>query len=305
MTPPTFTPGIHHDLPADEYHAANGVSNSQLKHLNPPARFPVAMATKTEPTPFMRMGTLVHAAILEPDKPFPAITVQPETYPAPATHADVKAGKIAAGEPLKWSNNAKWCKGWYAAQKQAGQDVMSTYEFEVLRGCVKALSEDVESWKCLGDERCKTEVSVFAPLTLPSGRQLTRRMRLDCINPPNIYDIKVVQEGVGAREAFEKIAYERRYHVQAAYYMDGWNSMAEPDKQVQNFIFFVVEREAPFLVSAFFVPLNCELYEVGRAQYIQDLETFMDCKESGVWPGYPAGFQPLGLPGWVKRKINL
>ena len=111
MTPPTFTPGIHHDLPADEYHAANGVSNSQLKHLNPPARFPVAMATKTEPTPFMRMGTLVHAAILEPDKPFPAITVQPETYPAPATHADVKAGKIAAGEPLKWSNNAKWCKG--------------------------------------------------------------------------------------------------------------------------------------------------------------------------------------------------
>ena len=301
---PTFAPGIYYDLDADQYHSANGVSNSQLKHLDPPARFPVAMATKTEPTPFMRMGTLVHAAILEPEKPLPGIVLQPETYPAPATHADVKAGKITAGEPLKWSNNAKWCKGWYAAQKQAGQDVMSAAEFEVLKGCVAALTEDVESWKCLGGERCKTEVSVFAPLTLPSGRQVMRRMRLDCINPPNIYDIKVVQEGMGSREAFEKLAYDRRYHVQAAYYMDGWNAIADPGNQVDRFVFFVVERAAPFLVSAFAVPVNCDLAEVGRAQYIADLETFADCKEFGVWPGYPPGFQPLGLPAWARRKLN-
>ena len=302
MTTPTFTPGIYHDLPAEQYHAHHGISNSQLKHLDPPARFPVAMLEKVEPTPWMRMGTLVHHAILEPDKPFPAITVQPETYPAPATHADVKAGKIAAGEPLKWSNNAKWCKGWYAAQKQAGQDVMSAQEFEVLNGCVKALTNDHLVSRSLAEG--EGEVSFLAPLTLPSGREVLRRGRIDWVRQPVIYDIKVVQEGMGAREAFEKLAFERRYHVQAAYYMDGLNSMATPGDEVEAFVFFVVEREAPFLISRFEVPINCELAEVGRAQYIQDLETFMDCKESGVWPGYPAGFQPLGLPGWARRKMN-
>lgn len=302
MNSPTFTTGIYHDIPAEEYHAANGVSNSQLKHLNPPARFPVAMATKTEPTPFMRMGTLVHAAILEPDKPFPAITVQPETYPAPATHADVKAGKIAAGEPLKWSNNAKWCKGWYAAQKQAGQDVMSAQEFGVLNGCVKALTDD--PWASRSLSVGEGEVSVFAPLTLPSGREVLRRMRLDWVRPPVIYDIKVVQEGNGSREAFEKLAFERRYHVQAAYYMDGWNNVVCTSDQVEAFVFFVVERKEPFLVSRFEVAFDSEVANAGRAQYIQDLETFMDCNESGVWPGYPPGFQPLGLPGWARRKLN-
>jgi len=303
MTSPTFDPGIHHNIPAEQYFSARGVSVSMLKHLNPPARFPVAMAEKVEPTPYMRMGTLVHAAILEPDKPLPAITVQPETYPAPATHADVKAGKIEAGSPLKWSNNAKWCKGWYAAQKQAGQDVMSADEFEVLKGCVKALSDD----KLVFDSLCcgEGEVSFLAPLTLPSGREALRRGRIDWVRPPVIYDIKVVQEGMGAREAFEKLAFERRYHVQAAYYIDGWNEVCELGEEVEAFVFFVVEREAPYLVSRFEMPFNCELAEVGRTQYIADLETFMDCNESGVWPGYPPGFQPLGLPAWAKRKLNL
>ena len=302
MNSPTFTPGIYHDIPAEQYHAANGVSNSQLKHLNPPARFPVAMATKTETTPFMRMGTLVHHAVLEPDKPFPAITVQPETYPAPATHADVKAGKIEAGSPLKWSNNAKWCKDWLKAQGAAGIDVMKAEEFEILNGCVKALSDDLMVGMSLFEGQ--GEVSVFAPLTLPSGREVMRRMRLDWVRPPVIYDIKVVQEGMGSREAFGKLAYERRYHVQAVYYMDGWNTACKPGDQVEAFVFFVVEREAPFLVSRFEVAIDSEVANAGRSQYIQDLETFMDCNESGVWPGYPAGFQPLGLPGWARRKLN-
>src|ERR1043165_8519081 len=57
----SFTPnteGIFEDLPAHVYHAAPGVSNSMLKNMEPPARLPVYLAEKREPTAAQIIGTL-------------------------------------------------------------------------------------------------------------------------------------------------------------------------------------------------------------------------------------------------------
>ena len=89
-----------------------------LKHMDPPARFPVETQKKVKPTPWMRMGTLVHHARLEPDVPLPRIVVRPPTYPAPADHEKVKEGTIPAGHPLKWFGGAGYCKRWEKAQAE-------------------------------------------------------------------------------------------------------------------------------------------------------------------------------------------
>ena len=39
--------------------------------------------------------------------------------------------------------------------------------------------------------------------------------------------------------------------------------------------------------------------EHGRKLYLRDLETYMRCKESGVWPAYPSDIQVLSLPRWA------
>lgn len=344
-TSPALAPGIYYDLPAEKYFPANGVSNSQLKHLNPPARYPVAMATRTETTPFMRMGTLVHSAILEPDKPLPGIVKQPETY------------TNEKGEVKPWHNGSKTCKQWAINHRAIGWEIMTGDEFDTLTNCVRALERDPLAMALLGDpELTKTEVSVWAPLKLPSGRTVTRRARLDAVRAPVAADIKVVQEGMGAKREFERLAFDRRYHVQAAYYMDAWNEVCDqgqrikswldianeservaawnsvciacdtdfwiPDhhraqdylekwnaacdqgQRLQAFVFLVVERAAPWLVSRYEIAHGSEVYNAGREQYIRDLETYAECKESGVWPGYQEGFQAMELPGWVKRNLN-
>lgn len=283
----TFSPGIHRNVPADVYHSANGISNSQLKHLDPPARFPVAIATKVEVTPFMRMGTLVHHAILEPDRPMPGIVKRPDTY------TDDK------GVVKPWHGASNTCKQWL--RDHDAWEILTSDEFDTLQNCVRALEQDTAASNLLVGSEC--EVSVWAPLKLPSGREVMRRGRLDAVRAPVACDIKVVQEGMGAKREFEKLAWDRRYIVQGSYYMDIWNDVNQDDK-LQAFVFFVVERAAPWLVSRYEIAVGSDEYHAGREQYIKDLETYALCVETKTWPGYADGFQKLEMPGYVRRGMR-
>lgn len=300
------TDGVWLDLPAPEYHAAPGVSNSMLKHMDPPARFPVETKKKVKPTPWMRMGTLVHHARLEPDVPLPRIVVRPPTYPAPADHEKVKEGTIPAGHPLKWFGGAGYCKRWEKAQAEAGLEVLTEEEWDTFGNCVQALEQDEQCAAIFEDGL--GEVSVFQEIRLPySSARLRRKMRLDWVRPQFRYiaDVKVVQKGMAKRENWETLAFDRRYIVQAPYYMDGWNSAVDEENKVDRFIFVVVEREAPFLTAKFEIGINSQEAAIGRSIYIQDLETLSECQSTGVWPGHPPGIQRMGIPAFARRKLNL
>ena len=34
--------------------------------------------------------------------------------------------------------------------------------------------------------------------------------------------------------------------------------------------------------------------------YIEDLETYANCKNTGIWPGYSEEIKPLNLPSWLQ-----
>lgn len=278
----TFPNGIHFNIPADVYHAANGVSNSMLTHINPPARLPAYLSKKREVTPYMRLGTLIHHAILEPEKEMPGIVVQPDTYPSIGS----------ADKP--WHNGATYCKMWHIEQKVSGMEVLTKQQFDDLKQCVRALESDelVANSLAIGEG----EVSVFADLNLPSGRTVTRRCRLDWVRRAQCaYDIKKVGEGKADKWEFAKLARDRRYFVQAAYYMDAWNDVCGHD-QIDAFCFFVVEDTAPYLVQRYEIKRYSGEHFKGREIYTRDLETYAKCVETGVWPGYEPGFQELKWP---------
>lgn len=85
--------GVVRGLDSATYHAIPGASPSKLMkfHGTTPAHAKVALDTPIKPSPEMILGTLAHAAVLEPDKPLPRIVMVPKEYPE--TEKKGKKGK--------------------------------------------------------------------------------------------------------------------------------------------------------------------------------------------------------------------
>ena len=79
------------------------------------------------------------------------------------------------------------------------------------------------------------------------GVSLLCKARLDWVpDGPAMVDIKTTLDA--RKDAFSKALHQRRYFVQAAYYLDLWNALM-PDHQKTNFVFVTVEKFAPYAVS--------------------------------------------------------
>lgn len=264
-------PGIY-DMPAADYHAAPGVSNSMLGHLNPPARLPAYLSAPRKETPAMLRGTMIHQRILEPDRPLPRLAIQPEDM----------------------SLATKEGKAWKAEQLAAGREILGPKEGAALVGCVEAIRSDPYCQSIF--KAGKAELSVFCEL---EGAFTKRRLDWLPDGSNSLVDIKTVRGGYGGLREFTKLMIDRRYHVQAAFYLDGWNKVMGATDPRTCFCFVVVEDEAPFLVSRYVV--SDMLMEVGREQYRRDLITYEECRVSGRWPGHPAGIEIIEAPNWMRR----
>lgn len=98
---------------------------------------------------------------------------------------------------------------------------------------------------------------------------------------------------------FAKAAYNQRYHVQAAFYLDGFE--AATGIKASGFVNVVVEKDAPYLVELYTVD-DMEL-ALGREAYRQDLNTLLECRKRGQYWGYSHPdspmFKALKLPSWA------
>lgn len=90
---------------------------------------------------------------------------------------------------------------------------------------------------------------------------------------------------------FSRSAFKYRYHVQSPFYTDG---LKENGINSNAFIFIAVEKEPPYLVNVHFLPKDG--MDLGRQTYIEDLETYAQCKNNNSWPGYDEEITPLELP---------
>jgi hypothetical protein len=288
------TEGIFLDLPAEVYHGAPGASNSMLKHMDPPARLPVYLSEKREPSAAQIIGTLVHARILEPNAPLPKIVVPPKTYPAPADCSAVKQKKAMPGDPLDWHGSANYCKAWAHNQKAAGNLILSETDFNTVNGCVDSIARHPV---------CKTifasgqsEVSIFRNFNY--GGTALRKARLDFVPSGNaLVDVKTTTDA--SPEAFSREILNYRYHCQAAYYLDIWNdSQSKPDKEC--FVFVAVEKAPPYLVAVY--SLDIQAIGLGRKLNINNLVKYIDCVSRNEWPGYSEPVTTLNLPQYAYKE---
>lgn len=274
------TEGVFRDVPAEQYHKSPGVSNSMLKWMNPPARLPVYMSTKREPTVAMMLGTLTHALTLEPDKTPPAIALRGDPDKDDRFNFRKTAGKA-----------------WRDAQEAAGLVILKEDEYE----SVKRMCKSIAAHPLCKDifAAGESEISCFAR---HHDTDILRKFRLDWLPEAGdaLVDVKTCQDEGASEEMFSKTLYDLRYFVQAAYYLDGWNTL-NPDNNRKHFVFIAVEKAPPFLVNVFHV--EPDSLDLGREQYEHDLWSYRKCNRLNEWPGYGEGSTEIAIPPWSKKKL--
>ncbi|OFL37499.1 exonuclease VIII [Achromobacter xylosoxidans] len=126
------------------------------------------------------------------------------------------------------------------------------------------------------------------------------RCRPDWVHPAGesgvvLLDVKTYSDASPAE--FARQIARKRYHVQDAFYSEGFGRAAGVD--VLGFVFVAVETEWPFAASA--VMLDEPGRDVGRNQYRRDLDTYARCLAANDWPGYGAAIHQVSLPVWASK----
>ena len=228
----------------EEYHNHTSLSASIIKRLVVnDETYEVANGIKTEPTPAMELGTLVHCLILEPEKFKDTYAVMPK--------CDLRT---TAGKALKadFEQNAN------------GKKVVSETDFDTAMKCVESFKNNTVSNLI---KKGKPEQKFFSELD-----NVPIRGMLDWYDEERgmIVDLKTTQNFA---DMFVKECGDRMYNIQASFYVDLLTSLG---KNVSDFIFVGIQTKAPYKITV--VRLNQIDIEDGREAYKVGIDIWKDIK---------------------------
>ena len=254
-----------------EYHAAEGVSKSDLDliHLSP-AHFKARKGNQLQ-TPAMLIGSAIHKLVLEPDDFGNEYTAVPEC------DRRTKEGKAIYAEFM---------------EKSAGKSLLTAQQLADVSAVSDAVLNHSLAGKLLAGGQAET--SYFWH---DEKNSLLCKCRPDYLKGRYCIDLKTTQSA--RPEDFMKSAYNFRYHVQAYWYLKGLKACGV---NAEKFIFIAVEKEPPYAVCVYVA--GEDFLRLGEKEAEKDLETYRRCLETGCWHGYdeePA-IHTLELPAWVRKE---
>ncbi len=128
-------------------------------------------------------------------------------------------------------------------------------------------------------------------------RQLLRKCRTDAItaNGQWIVDLKTTEDV--SLDGFGRTIVNRRYEVQAAYYLDILKALYGKDAP-RGFAFIAAQKARPYDVAVHY--LTDEQIERGRRIYQRDVIRLINCMDSNEWLGAAEGaLLQARLPHWA------
>lgn len=228
-------------------------------------------------TAAQRIGKLVHAAILEPERYQVHLKVMPKF------DKRTNAGKAAYEDFMAARNAEDICVS------QEDHDLVlnvieQVYKHPVARGVL------------LGGER---EWSGFfrEPQTGLLGKIRPDLMVRD---EGMILDVKTTTNA--SRSAFEKQIAQFRYDVQAAWYLHG-AAQIDPNVEWRQYYLLAVEKTEPF-VSSLFRMDNAALL-CGEIAMRKALSRYLECTKSNHFPGYQEVAEYCSVPQWLLNETEM
>ena len=282
-----ITPGIY-DLTNAQYHGdTSSVSKSGLDlTAKSPAHYYAGYLDperkKRTETEAMKLGTMFHTAVLEP-----------ENMAHYAVFNDQKVIQEIGGGNPRLTNRYKEWKANYMAENE-GKIFVPADDMDSVNRMADAIQNHPAARELITDLIVEKSIFWTDPVTgapckcRPDGVKSDGRI---------IIDLKTTEDA--SPDGFAKSVWNYRYHVQAPFYLDGFEAATgtAPDW----FIFIAVEKSPPYNVGVYFAPP--ELIEMGREEYRRNLADYMEAKRTGTWKGYSDIIEPLRLPGWAFKKV--
>ncbi len=136
--------------------------------------------------------------------------------------------------------------------------------------------------------------------TDPAG--ILRKCRTDSISADGrfVSDLKTTDDVSAA--GFGATIAKRRYHVQAAWYLDILEALYGSDAP-KGWALIAAQKTRPFDVAVH--ELSADQIQCGRILYQRDLARLSECERANYWPGVDAGLViPAQLPGWATREAD-
>ncbi|EFH7659536.1 exodeoxyribonuclease VIII [Escherichia coli] len=269
-------PGIYYGISNENYHAGPGVSKSQLDDIaDTPALYlwrknaPV----DTTKTKTLDLGTAFHCRVLEPEEFSNRFIVAPEF------NRRTNAGKEEE-------------KAFLMECASTGKTVITAEEgrkIELMYQSVMALP--LGQWLVESAGHAESSIYWEDPET-----GILCRCRPDKIIPVFhwIMDVKTTAD----IQRFKTAYYDYRYHVQDAFYSDGYEAQfgVQP-----TFVFLVASTTVEcgrYPVEIFMMGEEAKL--AGQQEYHRNLRTLADCLNTDEWPA----IKTLSLPRWAKEYAN-
>lgn len=214
------TPGLYYNVPAADYFALEALNASGAKLLlRSPAHFLVSKRNEREPSAAMRLGTLVHGLVLEPEETVENCAVCPK-FDRRTTIGKKAAEEFEASAAGKLViDEETWSKARRIADNVLAHPVIK-------RDMNGGAAEATLLWQQHG-ARCKA--------------------RVDYLVGSTIFDIKTCQDA--SPDGFTKQIARYAYHLQAAHYEAGFREVVGWD--LGSFVFVAVETEAPYMVRLY------------------------------------------------------
>lgn len=262
--------GIHDGMPADVYHAIPAVSSSWLKTwLN---STPAHAQEPMDPNkPALRLGTAVHARILEPGAYTDLIAVQPDV------DRRTSAGKAAYADWLETVGN----KCVIDADQQVIVDGIAARVWS-MRSCVEVIT-------ACSDRELSIVAEVYGTVA---------KARLDMYDPEaGVYiDVKTTSDTVSE---FGRQCWNLHYPVQLAHYRAVARAAG---LNIERMGFLVCETKKPFGCQVMMMPN--EVIDMAEAAVEAGCKAWSACRESGEWPAYEDKVVELQLPTWAARQME-
>jgi len=267
--------GVFYDISNCDYHASPGISKSGLDLIakSPLHFYAIKLAPNrpldTHQTTAQLDGEIAHCAILEPDEFVKRFAVGPNV---------TRSSKL-------WKEFSESLPAGMTGIKQDQHDTAWAQSASVNR--IPELARSLANGK--------SEVSVY---WTDDSTGLLCKCRPDYVHDcgdAGVILIDVKTCGSAHPGEFSRMIAKHRYHVQAAYYTDGYQIAS--GRRVLGFVFAAVEMDYPHAASA--IQLDDESIDQGRIDYRRNLDTYAECLATGVWKGYGDCVHLARLPRWA------
>lgn len=273
---PTHELGLFDGISNDDYHRLPGLSSSNIKpalksmNLYNETRCGRVPFHETDP---MRLGTTVHALVLEPD--------------------DFK-NQVAVSKKFGTNKAAKEEKAEFYANNE-GMTIINADDYDTARYMADSLTSLSEVSEIMATG--KPEQSGFY---IDRETNMLCKYRADWENEWCIADVKTCRDASGVK--FGRTIDDLNYHVSGAHYLDG--SRILTGQTHNQFIFMCVESSPPYEAAVYV--LGDESLEAGMLLRRNALDSIKRCREADEWPLLNNGIaETIEIPGYALNNLRL